>query len=151
VLTLKLNKTSNKCFWKIIKYKLVLFSIFQPEGRARTAASAQLRSAYGLLGCSSARQQPGPATQPRATVPRAQAATWAWAGKAASRLGHIWPGTLSAVDLRVAPSNGYACASEEQNRPRQPAPLTLIHFVLSRSHLFTAAPEGDSGGGPWWL
>jgi hypothetical protein len=63
VLTLKLNKTSNKSFWKLIKYKLVLFSIFQPEGRARTAASAQLRSAYGLLGCSSAKQQPGPATQ----------------------------------------------------------------------------------------
>ena len=35
----------------------------------------------------------------RSLLPRAQAATWAWAGKLRPRLGHIWPKQILAVDF----------------------------------------------------
>ena len=64
-----------------------------------------------------------PMAEPRAGAPRAQAATWAWAGKPPSRLGQKWPSAILADLGRWIASDGRPSISREQNSPQAGQPL----------------------------
>jgi hypothetical protein len=72
-------------FWKAIKLETVLCHSFGPAQQ----------HASGLVACAGPR--PSSRVLP-ALLPCAQAATWAWARKLTSRLGHNRPEAISAVD-----------------------------------------------------
>jgi hypothetical protein len=69
---------------------------------------------------------------------RAQAATWAWAGKASSRLGLIWPDAVLAIPDHPFRSDGSPSFSPEQKSEpppfsRNPSSFSLSLFRISRS------------------
>jgi hypothetical protein len=92
---------------------------------------------------------PGPTRPTRARRPPAhQAATWAWAGKVASRLGLKRPAHPRSTCGRRISSDGHAGVSVDQNPPPGArVALTLGHFFpapRSRSSLLLCPPR-DGG------
>ena len=71
---------------------------------ARAAQRAQQRVFFVSVFRPSGKNQP--TTELCAALPRAQAATWAWAGKVVPRLGRFWPNAVAPDLDRSSISNG---------------------------------------------
>ena len=91
-----------------------------------------------------AARAPAAVQQSARSLPRAQAATWAWAGNSSPRLGLIQPGESWPFILIGRP-----CVTSAGTKPRPPVapPQTLAHFVLpfSPSALLTPPASRRKG------
>ena len=133
---------------KTMSYPLILF--FWPTSEKWPAAHLRVAlprpsSVCSALGPWASRRGPRLSTQ-RATLapPRAQAATWAWAGNSSPRLGLIQPGKSWPFILMGRP-----CVTSAGSKPRPSVahPQTLAHFVLpfSPSALLTPPASRRKG------
>ena len=133
-----------------MSYPLILF--FWPTSEKWPAAHLRVAlprpsSVCSALGPWASRRGPRLSTQ-RATLapPRAQAATWAWAGNSSPRLGLIQPGKSWPCILIGRP-----CVTSAGSKPRPPVappqnPSSFLSSFLSlrSSHATGKPPQGSS-------